>query len=124
MDNLKSLLKFHMERKGLNPTSLSKKAHLSTTAVRDILKHGSNPYPRIDTFVKLCRALDVSPHQLSPLFANLYPHEEDPFDKIVQPDEIEKDQTQLKELTPELIASLNEWCDQRKGPDCSSKANS
>ena len=114
MDNIKTLLKFHMERKGLNPTSLSKKAGLNITAVRDILQHGSNPYPRIDTFTKLCRVLEVSPHQLSPLFRDLYPHEQDPFDKFSQSDEGEQDTSLTYEVTPELLAALNDWCDQKK----------
>ena len=112
MDSFKALLKFHMQRKGLNPTSLSKKARLSTTAVRDILEHESTPYPRIDTFTKLCRALNVSPHQLSSLFADLYPHDQDPFDKFHE--HSEKDEHPMKEVTPELHASLNEWCEQEK----------
>ena len=113
MNDLKSLLKFHMQRQGLNPTSLSKKARLSTTAVRDILEHDTTPYPRIDTFAKLCRALNVPPHQLSPLlFAGLYPHAQEAFDKIHETGE--KGGLPTREVTPELLASLNEWCDQEK----------
>lgn len=116
MNNLKTLLKFHMERKGLNPTSLSKKAGLSSTAVRDILEHDSTPFPRIDTFAKLCRALEVSPHQLSPLFADLYTHEQDPFDKFHEPVEEESNVSHMHEVTPELLASLNEWCSRKQNP--------
>ena len=72
MDNFKTLLKFYMSRAGLNPTSLSRKAKLNVTAVRDILEHTGTPNPRIDTFIKLCHALGVGPHQLSQDFANLY----------------------------------------------------
>ena len=61
-----------MIEKKFNPTSLARKARLNVTAVRDILQHVGDPNPRIDTFFKLCRALDVGPHQLSPDFATLY----------------------------------------------------
>jgi hypothetical protein len=72
MDNFKTRLKFYMSKAGLNPTSLSRKAQLNVTAVRDILEHTGTPNPRIDTFIKLCRALGIGPHQLSQDFANLY----------------------------------------------------
>ena len=72
MDTFKRRLEFYMNRVGLNPTSLSRKARLSITTVRDILEHSANPKPRIDTFAKLCRALGVSPHHLSPDFSDLY----------------------------------------------------
>lgn len=120
MDNLKTLLKFHMERKGLNPTSLSKKAGLNVTAVRDILAHDADPYPRIDTFTKLCRALEVRPHQLSPLFRDLYSHEEDPFDNFREPGEGDEKHI-VYEVTPELLAALNEWCEQKKSGQVVSK---
>ena len=66
MDDFKARLRFFMRENGFNPTSLSKKAQLNATAVRDILEHDGTPNPRIDTFVKLCRALGVKPSQLSP----------------------------------------------------------
>jgi hypothetical protein len=66
MDDLKTRLRFYMRESGLNPTSLSRKAQLNATAVRDILEHPKTPNPRIDTFIKLCRALGVKPGQLSP----------------------------------------------------------
>ena len=66
-------LKFYMVKKGLNPTSLSRKASLNMTAVRDILQHNGTPNPRIDTFIKLCDALGVLPCQLHPEVAKLYP---------------------------------------------------
>ena len=72
MDTFKTRLRFYMRRAGLNPTSLSRKARLNVSAVRDIFRHAGTPHPRIDTFVKLCRALGVSPHQLSQDVANLY----------------------------------------------------
>jgi hypothetical protein len=71
MDTFKTRLRFYMKRAGLNPTSLSRKAHLNVTAVRDILEHAGTPNPRIDTFINLCKALSVVPHQLSPDFADL-----------------------------------------------------
>jgi CheY-like chemotaxis protein/DNA-binding Xre family transcriptional regulator len=60
-----------MVEKKFNPTSLAKKAGLSRTAVRDLLSHDGDPNPRIDTFIKLCKALKVAPHQLSPGLAEL-----------------------------------------------------
>ena len=71
-DTFKKRLEFYMIKKGFNPTSLSRKARLNVTAVRDILKHSGNPNPRIDTFAKLCHALGVSPYHLSPDFEKLY----------------------------------------------------
>jgi hypothetical protein len=73
MDTFKTRLEFHMARAGLNPTSLSRKAGLNTTGVRDILKHKGAADPRMSTFIKLCVALEVAPHVLSPELLNLYP---------------------------------------------------
>lgn len=72
MDTFKTRLRFYMSRAGFNPTSLSRKAKLNVTAVRDILEHTGTPNPRIDTYIKLCQALGVGPHQLSQDFANLF----------------------------------------------------
>jgi transcriptional regulator with XRE-family HTH domain len=72
MDDFKTRLKFYMRKRGFNPTSLARKAHLSATAVRDILEHEGTPNPRIDTFAKLCYALNVSPYHLSPDFEKTY----------------------------------------------------
>ena len=66
MDDFKTRLRFYMRERGLNPTSLSRRAQLNATAVRDLLEHATMPNPRIDTFVKLCRALGIKPSQLSP----------------------------------------------------------
>lgn len=71
METLKDRLKHHLKQSGLNPTSLAKKAGLSMTSVRDILAH-ADPKPRIDTFIKLCRALEIRPHQLSSDIERLY----------------------------------------------------
>ena len=109
--------------KRAEPDKPVKKAGLNPTAVRDILEHDSNPLPRIDTFAKLCRTLDISPHQLSPLFAKLYLHEQDPFDKFREPDENEKDAHPVHEVTPELLASLNEWCARKKDSQPVSKTD-
>ncbi len=73
MDTFKKRLKFYMIREGLNPASLSRKAQLNITAVRDILEHEGNPNTGINTFLKLCRALGVTGYQLSPEGAKLYP---------------------------------------------------
>ncbi len=72
MDTFKKRLEYYMRCKGFNPTSLARHALLNMTAIRDILEHEATPNPRIDTFVKLCRALGVSPDQLSPDFEKLY----------------------------------------------------
>ena len=61
-----------MIRAGLNPTSLSRKAGLNQTAVRDILAHKGVADLRMSTFVKLCHALDIAPHMLSPALSKLY----------------------------------------------------
>jgi DNA-binding phage protein len=74
MDTLKARLEFYMRQEGFNPTSLSRQAHLSLTAVRDILQHPGNPDPRITTLVKLCQALGIKPYQLSPDIDKLYPN--------------------------------------------------
>lgn len=90
MDTFKKRLEFYMKKKGFNPTSLSRKARLSTTAVRDMLEHPGNPNPRIDTFLKLCLALEVLPHQLFPECAALYsPRQRQMLDKIGVLDEKE-----------------------------------
>lgn len=72
-----------MIEKAFNPSNLSRKAGLNATAVRDILEHEGTPNPRIDTFIKLCCALGVSPHQLSPELAKLYsPRQRRMLDKM------------------------------------------
>lgn len=102
MDNFKTRLKFYMDRAGLNPTSLSKKARLNATAVRDILEHNGTPNPRIDTFVKLCHALGVGPHQLSQDFANLYsPRQLELLDDIDELNEMDA------QLSKEIIKEKN-----------------
>lgn len=83
MNDFKTRLEFYMRKKGFNPTSLSRKAQLSATAVRDILEHEGVPNPRIDTFAKLCHALGVSTYHLSPDFEKLYsPRQRRLLDKI------------------------------------------
>ena len=72
MDSFKTRLEFYMIRAGLNPTRLSRKARLNTTAVRDMLKHSGAPDPRVSTLAKLCHALGVPPHVLSPELSKLY----------------------------------------------------
>lgn len=49
-----------MESEGLNPRSLSLKAGLSPTAVRDMLE-GRSRFPRYDTAEALARALGTTP---------------------------------------------------------------
>jgi len=59
LDNLRAL----MASKEFNPRSLSLKAGLNATAVRDMLE-GRAKFPRYDTIEALARALDVAPAQL------------------------------------------------------------
>ena len=59
VQNLRSL----MESRGLNPRSLSLKAGLNPTAVRDMIE-GRSRFPRYDTAQSLAEALDTTPAQL------------------------------------------------------------
>ena len=107
MDSFKERLEFYMNRAGLNPTSLSREARLNITAVRDILEHDTTPKPRIDTFAKLCRALGVSPHHLSPDFSDLYsPRMRDLLDEVYELDE--KERQLRKKITKEKTRKSHE----------------
>jgi transcriptional regulator with XRE-family HTH domain len=57
--NLRTL----MEERGFNPRSLSLKAGLNATAVRDMLE-GRSRFPRYDTAQALAAALDTTPAML------------------------------------------------------------
>lgn len=57
--NLRSLMEMH----GYNPRSLSLKAGLNSTAVRDMLE-GRSRYPRYDTAKALAEALQTTPEKL------------------------------------------------------------
>src|ERR1700743_1870546 len=57
--NLRAL----MEQKNFNPRSLSLKAGLNATAVRDMLE-GRSRFPRYDTATALAEALGVTPSVL------------------------------------------------------------
>jgi DNA-binding Xre family transcriptional regulator len=85
MDTLKARLEFYMRQKGFNPTNLSRRAGLSITSVRDILQHPGKPDPRITTVVKLCKALDIKPYQLSPDIEEFYRHAKDWPDRNEKP---------------------------------------
>ncbi len=52
-----------MKSRGLNPRSLSLKAGLNPTAVRDMIE-GRVKFPRYDTVEALAKALEVSPARL------------------------------------------------------------
>lgn len=56
-------LRFLMDAKKMNPRSLSLKAGLNATAVRDMLE-GRAKFPRYDTVEALAEALEVTPAQL------------------------------------------------------------
>lgn len=49
-----------MEKRGFNPRSLSLKAGLNATAVRDMME-GRSRFPRYDTVMALATALDTTP---------------------------------------------------------------
>src|ERR1700691_2909369 len=53
-------LRAMMEQKNYNPRSLSLKAGLNATAVRDMLE-GRSRFPRYDTALALAKALDTTP---------------------------------------------------------------
>jgi hypothetical protein len=72
MNTFKKRLEFYMIKEKFNPTSLSRAAGLNITAVRDILAHKGDPNTGINTLIKLCRALNVTLHQLHPAVENLY----------------------------------------------------
>jgi transcriptional regulator with XRE-family HTH domain len=98
--NLRSL----MEARELNPRSLSLKAGLNATAVRDMLE-GRTQFPRYDTVQALAEALDVAPHQL-----------------MASPD-ILKESTKITslldddlDLLTEIIARLQEVAEEHKHP--------
>ena len=59
VQNLRTL----MEDRGFNPRSLSLKAGLNATAVRDMIE-GRSRFPRYDTAMALANALDTTPAQL------------------------------------------------------------
>lgn len=59
VSNLRKL----MEKNGFNPRSLSLKAGLNATAVRDMLEHRTR-FPRYDTIEALAQALQITPSQL------------------------------------------------------------
>lgn len=56
-------LRVLMRNSSLNPRSLSLKAGLGTTAVRDMLE-GRVKFPRYDTVVALAKALNITPARL------------------------------------------------------------
>lgn len=58
-----SSLRHLMEMRGMNPRSLSLKAGLNATAVRDMLE-GRTRFPRYDTVQALAKALGTTPAQL------------------------------------------------------------
>lgn len=58
-----STLRILIEARDFNPRSLSLKAGLNATAVRDILE-GRAKYPRYDTVEALAKALEVKPSEL------------------------------------------------------------
>lgn len=72
MKTLKENLTFLMTKRGLNPKSLSKAAGLNETYVRDILIEKMK-MPGMDKLAKLCKALEVMPHELMPELRDLYP---------------------------------------------------
>ena len=72
VETFRDKMKFWMEKRGFNQKSLATAAGLNETAVRDILKENSQN-PRIDTVIKLCATLKITPDQLIPTIRQLYP---------------------------------------------------
>lgn len=103
LDNLRALL---VHRK-FNPRSLSLKAGLNATAVRDMLE-GRARFPRYDTVEALAKALEVTPAQLmggtpeSVVSGSIYDGKRDPL----ADDELN--------LLTEIIARLQEVAEEHR----------
>lgn len=95
-------LRLLMESAGHNPRSLSLKAGLNATAVRDMLE-GRTRYPRYDTVEALAAALETTPSGLmgGPLNLN-------------QDNKLEADPDTDIDLLTEIIARLQEVADEHK----------
>lgn len=74
MANLIENLTFYMQERGFTQKGLAIKAGLNETYVRDILK-GNMENPSLPKLLKLCKALDVLPHDLMPEMKEFYPPE-------------------------------------------------
>jgi transcriptional regulator with XRE-family HTH domain len=96
--NLRAL----MENRALNPRSLSLKAGLNPTAVRDMLE-GRTQFPRYDTVLALAGALNVAPHALMGEPTATPP---DAFAPLASNDDLD--------LLTEIIARLQEVADEHK----------
>jgi transcriptional regulator with XRE-family HTH domain len=95
-------LRLLMESAGFNPRSLSLKAGLNATAVRDMLE-GRTKFPRYDTVMALAAALETTPAGLmgGPLNINQ-------DNKLVAEDDPEID------LLTEIIARLQEAAEEHR----------
>ncbi len=88
-----------MEERGLNPRSLSLRAGLNATAVRDMME-GRTKFPRYDTVEALAEALGTTPARLMGGKST----------EVSKPDESDED---LNLLT-EIIARLQETADEHR----------
>lgn len=96
VSNLRTL----MAARQLNPRSLSLKAGLNATAVRDMLE-GRTRFPRYDTVLALSRVLDVTPSAL--MGNDEGQHEKEDKNKALDDD---------LELLTEIISRLKELIDE------------
>lgn len=71
MDSLQERLEYWMKIRNTNPKRLSRDAGLHETYIRDVLKRTANP--GLDKIAKICRALDIRPHDLVPEIRDFYP---------------------------------------------------
>jgi len=94
-------LRLLMEARDLNPRSLSLKAGLNPTAVRDMLE-GRTQFPRYDTVEALAASLGVTPAQLMGGKAG-----------DLQKGKLDLDDEDLNLLT-EIIARLQELVEEKK----------
>lgn len=100
MDSFRNRLKHWMKIRGIKAKTLSKKAGLHETYVRDALKR--TEAPNLVNIAKLCKALDIYPHDLVPEIREIYP-----------PDAVEllEELSQIRERKREInksIAALRE----------------
>lgn len=95
-------LRLLMESAGFNPRSLSLKAGLNATAVRDMLE-GRTKFPRYDTVMALAAALETTPAGLMGGQLNV-----NQDNKLVAEDDPEMD------LLAEIIARLQEVADEHR----------
>lgn len=98
------ILRTLMMAQSLNPRSLSLKAGLGPTAVRDMLE-GRAKFPRYDTVQALAAALSVTPSQLMG---------SEPLQDIMETGDSEQDEADDLSLLTEIITRLQEAAMERR----------